>query len=176
MPQCAVCGQTASQDDRFCRVCGAALELRNEEPQARRGRVQVVAVAGMILGMEITADLFALTVSSFTGFRTSQCLSSLLTLFLEAGLIYLIYRGHGWARWLVGILSLLGVILVVVALPRTTLSSPWVALPILAALAAAASAAILLLSPDVRAFQRAQRSAPRRPLPRSDSTPSRPLK
>jgi cell division septal protein FtsQ len=96
---------------------------------------------------------------------------------LEAILLYCVYRGYSWARWITGILLALGVILglqeIAPFLPgspgavfelrgirQTIVALGSIVLPLMMIVGFAIGAVIMLASSSVRIFQQAQQNRP----------------
>jgi hypothetical protein len=155
---CPSCGSPAVPGDRFCRNCGAALESAGSGGE-HAGRTLVIVCAVVILGLHVASFLFTMTATSLTGRLTAgDCLSNLVSGGLEVAILFLVFRGHAWARWLMGLLSLATTVLALVFLPPMLDVPVAAALMILVAVGTATVAAILLLVPSVRSFQREQRA------------------
>ncbi len=138
-----------------------------------RGRRLVWIVIAITFGYE------ALTVF-FYGFVTLQMFGRVtlpinvdlfIRLILEAGFLYCVYRGYGWARWIMGILFALGALFGLLGLLQVFSAGAllgsqgsqqfvmWISLLLVFSMliAYAASAITMLGSSSVRAFQDAQR-------------------
>ena len=157
MTTCPSCGSPTIATDRFCRNCGAALGPPGSS-DVEAGRTLVVIAAVIILGLHVASFLFTMTAASLVGgFTSGDCLNNLVSAAIEVALIVLVFRGHAWARWLMGLLSLATVALAIVSLPQVLDVAIAAAMMILLAAGTAAVAVILLLVPSVRSFQRDQR-------------------
>jgi hypothetical protein len=143
------------------------------DPQIERGRRLVLLVVFITFGYEALSILYyaVVTAQMFGTPVLPLNLEVVVRLALEAGLLYCVYKGYSWARWVAGILFALGALLgclpalqifsagPAVGLQGDRLSLIWGGLLLLGTMlfAYAASAAILLASESVRAFQAAQR-------------------
>ena len=169
MPICPQCNSTISDSDLFCRQCGHRLRTL-EEGRARLGRTLVCIAIGVILGLHFFSLLIQLTASSITSTAPIKWSRELFTISSEVALLFLMFRGHTWARWLVALLSIAASGLALIyAVQLQDIHLGTVTL-IFTGLANAAAAGILLLSPAVRAFQNSQREhrqARARPRPNS---------
>jgi hypothetical protein len=129
-------------------------------PELRRGRLLLlIAFAVTLLG-----DLLTILVKILRVGLTPSSFGSVLRWFITAALLYAIWRGHRWARWLtVGLLGL-GLLMIVPVLLQSM--HPLV---IVVALQFIIALALLAFSPNVAAFinyQRALHSENKKPTPK----------
>ncbi len=157
MPNCPMCGTEVAEQDRSCRRCGGPI-LPSNLTDIQAGRTLVIVAAVILLGLHLATFLFAFA-SMTSGVETSDWLSNLVTGTIELCLLYLVFRGHAWARWLTGLLALAGVVLGLTFLLRASTPDAASALILVLVIGMAVAASILLLIPSVRTFQRAQRQA-----------------
>jgi hypothetical protein len=147
------------EGDRFCRNCGAALSVSSPH-DVRTGRFLIIASSCILLGIHAASVLFSVYVDTLTGTTSATgCLSDFVSGSIEIALLFFIFRGHTWARWLTGLLSLAAAILAFAYLPNYSYLSAAFVLMLALALGAVFVAAILLLAPSVRSFQRYQKEA-----------------
>ena len=125
--------------------------------QARRGRKTIIAIIAVYFLLELPLLAFEMAVTG----RPPE-LPAFLRLGLSALLAVYLYLGRDWARWVWGILLLLGV-LTGLALGASSLR-PAGAHPVILLFSCAGliyflgSAIFLFLSPDIREYMSYQRS------------------
>jgi len=159
LTSCATCGSPTIEGDRFCRNCGAVV-VQSVSRDVQAGRTLVLISATILLGLHAASLLLTVTVASVTsGVATSDCLRTLVTGSMELCLLYFVFRGHAWARWLTGLLSLAAALLGITFLPQLSKSPAAFASILALVFGMALIAAILLLVPSVRSFQRHQRQS-----------------
>ena len=116
------------------------------ENRGDQGRVRVLIVIALLLAVEVTPTLL----------RTEGAPPDLQTVFLRGGLLVVLltflWLGHGWARWLLIIISgLAGILAGILVVTKLILLLFPVAVGALVSV-------YLMLSPEVKAFQDQQRS------------------
>ncbi|MGE5376096.1 MAG: hypothetical protein ACM3XO_13640 [Bacteroidota bacterium] len=118
---------------------------------ARRGRNTIIAIIAVYFLLDLLLIFFEVAVT-----HHPPEISTFIRLGLSALLAWFLYRGMSWARWLWGILLLLGV-LVILALGVSFLDAAG-AHPVILLFSCAGliyflgSAVLLFLSPDVREY------------------------
>lgn len=151
MNKCTSCGSVAIEADSFCRNCGAVLP----QPVPRDvqiGKTLVIVSAIINFVITITMSLYSLTIASLASASVNtDCINDLITGSIEIVLFYFIFRGYSWARWLMGLFALFGTCYGLVFLQQVNSVMFLILL-----FGTGSIAAILLLSPKVRAFQQAQ--------------------
>lgn len=158
MSICPSCQAEIVEGDQFCSRCGEEL-IDPVGQQIQSGRRLIILCALIIIFLHFFVggiNLF-LTIGGRT-VATQECLNIAVSISLEAALLYMTYQGHAWARWLTALLSLAGVALLLFFLPQFAASEAAVFMLVVVALGMGACGLILLLSPSVRIFQRAQRN------------------
>ena len=150
-------------------------------------------VISLILGMIVAVQAYGVLIIPFNFRSDIQCcveapplgilifpfdfVELFVRLALESILLYCVYRGYSWARWITGILLALGVILglqeIAPFLPgspgavfefhgirQTIVALGSIALPLMMIVGFAMGAVIMLASSSVRIFQQAQQTRP----------------
>ncbi len=116
------------------------------EDRGDQGRVRVLIVIALLLAVEATPTLL----------RTENTPLDLQTVLGRGGLVVILltflWLGHGWARWLLIILSGLSGLLAGTLVVTKTM------LPLFPVAVGALVSVYLLLTPEVKAFQDHQRS------------------
>lgn len=108
----------------------------------------------------ITA-LIAHTVTSLVGIiNSTYCFRDLIWGFVIIVLLYCVYRGYSWARWLIAVLSLVITIGLLILIPQVIYLGVYFVVFLVSIVVGMGSVSgILLLAPSVRSFQRYQREA-----------------
>jgi hypothetical protein len=117
----------------------------------------VIISVCLAIGLVINSALFNLYVNTIIGATpTTGCLGDIVSSLPTFILLYLVFRGYAWARWLMVFFSLAGAIYGFIMLPQTS----GIGFPVILLMSVMASAAgILLLVPSVGTFQRFQRES-----------------
>jgi len=150
---CPSCGSAVIENDIFCRNCGVRL-LGDDEDLIRRGRNIVIFVAIISLSIEYLG---------YIADPSPNYLSYFIRLSIEIVILYLIYRGYSFARWLLAIAGIIGCLRGVFYLTIMNFSNfDFYSAGLVVMTALCASVAGLLLIPrSVRAFQKAKMNSPK---------------
>ena len=162
MNACHSCNSPINQNDHVCWHCGAVLlPSRPSHPSPPRnvqsGRNLVIIAACLTIGYVVIQALFGLLVNNLIGTPpTPGCLGDVVRSVPTFILLYLVFLGYAWARWLMVFFSLAGAIYGFINLPQTS----EIGFPVILLMSVMASAVvILLLVPSVGTFQRFQRES-----------------
>lgn len=134
------------------RTPGSILRMMNSELQGRR-----IVVAVVVITILMSVATFALRLATGTLGRHP---GTILNVFLTAGLMQYLWKGHVWARWTTALLMLFagvfGIVLIVARIPRDSR----IGLVVIGLLTAycLAAAGVLIASSSVKHFLEVQRS------------------
>jgi zinc-ribbon domain len=152
MTSCPSCGSGVLETDLYCRNCGTDLNEANTK-LVRKGRTLVFVVI-----LLLAPDVLLTMISDFS-------LGNIVRGTGEIVLLYLVFHGYSWARWLLGFLLIFASILSLVLLDESLIdqsSTFMIAIEIIIFCIITSAAALLLIPQSVRVFQQAQRESRRR--------------
>ena len=147
---CPSCGSAVIETDIFCRKCGVRL-LGGNEKLIRRGRNIVIIVAIISLTIEYLG---------YIADTSPNYASYIIRIAIEIAILYLIYRGYSFARWLLGIAGIIGCVLGLYSLTIIPFYYfGFFTLAIVETVLTASTAGLILIPRSVREFQNAQRKS-----------------
>ncbi|MBD2092544.1 hypothetical protein H6F67_22095 [Microcoleus sp. FACHB-1515] len=124
----------------------------------QKGKTLVTTIIGVVIAVSVVNGL--ITNALIPAQPASEIVKDGIRFVLTIALCYFLYQGQGWAKWVLGILLALGGFLSIPAallvLNASFLGAIW--LLVMGAVYLATSW-ILLRSPEIKAFQSAQRAA-----------------
>lgn len=125
---------------------------------AQKGKSLVIAIIVTIVSVSLMNSFFTNLINPNQPF--AEIVKDGIRLALTFLVCYFLYQGHGWAKWVLGVLAALGGFVAIpgalLVIRFSLLGAFW--LLVMGAIYLAASW-VLLRSPEVKAFQSSQRAA-----------------
>ncbi len=126
-----------------------------------RGKRIVIGIIAIILLIgvaTIVGSIILYGVNGDIGFATLKTVSGLIRLLLEIGILFCLYKGHNWARWLLVVfLGLGGIISLYFVIPLFTIISVFGVIYLILGTLYIAMCINLIVSKAVKAFMTYQR-------------------